>query len=231
MSLLKIEGLSLELGGKLILSDLNWSDSEVGSGLLGPNGAGKSTLFRCVMGLQRYHEGRILWEGEDLIKKDMGERRKAGIAYLAQEPWLFSELSSLDNLRAISELLGLPATRDVIESLLKKVGLEERSTHVASTLSGGEKRRLEIARVLLEEPKLIMMDEPFAGLDPRAIRLLKGLLESLKGDGLRLLISDHQVDHILDVCEEVTLMNQGKISLRSSSQSFKEKEGAQRSYL
>jgi len=231
LPLLRIEGLGLELGGKTILTGIDWETTTLGSGLLGPNGAGKSSLFRCIMGLQRHGEGRIYWEGSDLAGLDMGSRRKSGLAYLAQEPWLFRNLSAQDNLKAIAELLSLPRRVDGLKELLEKVGLRDRATHKASTLSGGEKRRLEIARVLLEDPKLIMMDEPFAGLDPRAIRVLKGLLQELKGEGIHLLISDHQVDHILEVCDEVTLMDQGRVTLRSPSGDFKQKEGALKSYL
>jgi lipopolysaccharide export system ATP-binding protein len=183
------------------------------------------------MGLQPYRSGRILWEDGDLGPLDMGKRRKGGIAYLAQEPWLFQHLSSRDNLLAISELLQMKNADLKIDELLEKVGLRDRATHLASTLSGGEKRRLEIARVLMENPKLIMMDEPFAGLDPRAIRLLKSLLLDLKAEGIHLLISDHQVDHILEICEEVTLMQEGRVSLKTSSEDFKQEKGAQESYL
>lgn len=231
MSLLRIEDLSLELGGKSILNHVTWESEKAASGLLGPNGAGKSTLFRCVMNLQSYEKGQIYFEGKDLKGMNMGSRRRAGIAYLAQEHWLFHKLSARDNLKAVGELIGSSLDERKLDELLEKVGLVERREHLSSTLSGGEKRRLEIARVLMEEPKLIMMDEPFAGLDPKAIRLLKALLTELMNDGIHLLISDHQVDHILEICEEVTLMNHGEIALRSTSEEFKQKEGAKTSYL
>ena len=203
------------------LIDLEMQGSSMG--LVGANGAGKSTLFKCIMGMDLFDSGELLWDEQILSDShSSSQRRRNGISYLAQEHWLFSDLNVMDNLIAVAELLSIPKTTAKEKAIksLEVVGLSEHQSQNVMSLSGGEKKRLEIARLLLENPQLILLDEPFAGLDPKAIRLLKELIEELKSNGIQFIISDHQVAHVLDLCDEIYLLHQGKNLLCCPAQNF-----------
>jgi lipopolysaccharide export system ATP-binding protein len=231
---LKLLSLLVQKGESVILDHIDLEFEGTCLGIVGANGAGKSTLFKCIMGLERFQSGKLLWDDHDLKpSQHLIERRPLGLAYLAQEHWLFSGLTVLENLVAVGELLSLQSDflkKECLKSLTK-VGLLEHQHQKVMSLSGGEKKRLEIARLLLDKPNLILLDEPFAGLDPKAIRLLKELIEELKTNGIQFIISDHQVTHVLDLCEDIYLLHRGKNLLCCSAQEFLSHALAQEVYL
>jgi lipopolysaccharide export system ATP-binding protein len=237
---LSIQNLSLKKGEKHILHHVSITWERTSMGLVGANGAGKSTLFKCIMAMERPNEGEISFHGQKLsFAQQCFQRRQIGLAYLAQEHWLFHDLSVLDNLKAAWELIHNQSLNAVINheqmpkflSILTKVELESSIHQKVNTLSGGEKRRLEVARLLLEKPKMILMDEPFAGLDPKAIRILKNLILNLQKEGINIFISDHQVSHILDICQNIILLHQGEVLLESETSHFMTHPLAKEVYL
>ena len=192
--------------------DLDLASGEV-VGLLGPNGAGKTTSFYMVVGLVRPDAGRVLFDDQDLTEVPMHRRAHRGISYLAQEPSVFRKLTVEQNLLAILETVEKnPALR-----VLRKDRLLEdfRLGHVARSygyaLSGGERRRTEIARALVLEPRFILLDEPFAGIDPLAVLDIQGIIGQLKERGIGVLISDHNVRETLNVCDRAYILNEGRI--------------------
>ena len=192
--------------------DLDVASGEV-VGLLGPNGAGKTTSFYMVVGLVRPDAGQVLLDDQDLTLVPMHRRARMGISYLAQEPSVFRKLTVAENLLAILETVEKsPSARTLRKNLL----LEEfRLQHVARSygyaLSGGERRRTEIARALVLEPRFILLDEPFAGIDPLAVLDIQQIIAELKGRGIGVLISDHNVRETLTVCDRAYILNAGRI--------------------
>ncbi len=182
-------------------------------GLLGPNGAGKTTTFAIILGLIGQEEGRIYLGEEDLTEIPMYIRAQKGIGLLCQEPSAFRKLSVEENLLAIREVLpgGVARGRDGLNRILKEFGLDKLAKAKAYTLSGGERRRLEIARALMAEPGFILLDEPFTGIDPLAVQDLQKLLLSLKAKGLGLLITDHSVRDTLKIADRAYIIDKGKI--------------------
>lgn len=213
--MLEIQQLNLELSGKKILNELTLKidSSDQCTAVLGRNGAGKSSLFKSIVGLERRSVGKVLFNQTRIDTLPPFKRIQQGIAFLAQEIWLFKELSCIDNLIATIEFLGLNKREylDQCHSLLKKFDLQNNKSQQASTLSGGEQRRLELARLMLTQPKLIIMDEPFSGLDPNGCRKLKEIISNLKSLKVRFLISDHQVHHLKDICEKSLLIHSGTV--------------------
>ncbi|MEJ2699392.1 MAG: LPS export ABC transporter ATP-binding protein [Desulfuromonadales bacterium] len=192
-------------------------DLEVGSGevigLLGPNGAGKTTSFYMVVGLVRPDQGRVFLDEDELTGLPMYQRARAGISYLPQEASVFRKLTVEENLLAILETLDMSSSR---RRKRKDQLLEDlRLTHVARTagyaLSGGERRRVEIARALVIEPAFILLDEPFAGIDPIAVIDIQNIISQLKSRGIGVLISDHNVRETLGVCDKAYILNEGEI--------------------
>jgi len=182
-------------------------------GLLGPNGAGKTTTFYMIVGLIRAGEGRIFLDGRDISNEPMYARARQGINYLSQEPSVFRKLTVEENLLAIMEIVGIPVEeRDTfLQSLLSELNIGHLAKQKAFSLSGGERRRLEITRALITNPKFILLDEPFAGIDPLAINDIKQIVQGLKERGLGILISDHNVRETLDVCDVAYIINEGEI--------------------
>ena len=182
-------------------------------GLLGPNGAGKTTTFYMIVGLIRAEEGKIFLDGRDISNEPMYARARQGINYLSQEPSVFRKLTVEDNLLAIMEIVNIPVEeRDTfLESLLSELNIGHLAKQKAFSLSGGERRRLEITRALITNPKFILLDEPFAGIDPLAINDIKQIVRGLKERGLGILISDHNVRETLDVCDVAYIINEGEI--------------------
>jgi lipopolysaccharide export system ATP-binding protein len=182
-------------------------------GLLGPNGAGKTTSFYMVVGLIRPDRGKIFLDREDLTEMPMYQRARAGIAYLPQESSVFRKLTVKDNLLAVLETMNLASAvrRQRMTELLE----EFRLTHVAGTmgyaLSGGERRRLEIARALVANPAFLLLDEPFAGIDPLAVIDIQGIISRLREQGIGILVSDHNVRETLNVCDKAYILNAGEI--------------------
>ncbi|MDA8099221.1 MAG: LPS export ABC transporter ATP-binding protein [Nitrospiraceae bacterium] len=182
-------------------------------GLLGPNGAGKTTSFYMVVGLVKPDQGRVVLDGTDITKMPMYQRARNGIGYLAQEPSVFRKLTVAENLMAILEMMDLSELerRDRQESLLAELGISHLAKSKAYTLSGGERRRVEIARALTLSPKFILLDEPFAGIDPLAVQDIQGIIQLLKGKGIGILITDHNVRETLAITDRAYIINDGKI--------------------
>ncbi len=182
-------------------------------GLLGPNGAGKTTTFYMVVGLVRPDQGRVLLEGTDITKMPMYLRAKNGIGYLPQEPSVFRKLTVAQNLMAVLETMSLSSAerKERRDGLLEELGIAHLADSMAYTLSGGERRRVEIARALTLSPKFILLDEPFAGIDPLAVQDIQGIISFLKGKGIGILITDHNVRETLAITDRAYIINEGKI--------------------
>ncbi|MGQ9498807.1 MAG: LPS export ABC transporter ATP-binding protein [Dissulfurimicrobium sp.] len=182
-------------------------------GLLGPNGAGKTTTFYMIAGLIRPDDGVVFLDDMDVTRLPMHERARRGITYLPQEPSVFRRLSVADNLRLVLEARGF--SRENMEKrvseLLKDMGIEALADHMAQSLSGGERRRLEVLRALATDPRFILLDEPFAGVDPLAILDLQEIIVRLKDRGIGVFISDHNVRETLTVCDRAYILNEGTI--------------------
>lgn len=182
-------------------------------GLLGPNGAGKTTTFYMVVGLIRPDQGRVVLDGNDITRMPMYQRARKGIAYLPQEASVFRKLSVSDNLMAVLEMLDISAVerRERRDSLLAELGISHLAESMAYTLSGGERRRVEIARALTLSPKFILLDEPFAGIDPLAVQDIQGIISLLKSKGIGVLITDHNVRETLAITDRAYIISDGKI--------------------
>jgi len=197
-----VGGVSLHLAGGEIV------------GLLGANGAGKTTCFYLIVGLVRADEGRICLEGQDVSQLPIHIRAHLGLGYLPQEASVFRRLSVIDNLLGVLELRSdlTPGQRQLIaDELLQEFGLAPLSGQPAASLSGGERRRLEIARALALEPRFILLDEPFAGVDPISILDIQKIIRHLSERGIGVLITDHNVRETLGICERAYIINQGKV--------------------
>ena len=198
----------------MVVSDLSLSlDAGEVVGLLGPNGAGKTTAFYMILGLTRPDSGRILLDEEDITFLPVHQRARRGMGFLPQEPSIFRKLTVEENVLAILEALGLPAGEraDRVEALLRELNISHLSKSPAYTLSGGERRRAEITRALATEPRFMLLDEPFAGIDPIAIIELKKMLNYLKDRGLGILITDHNVRDTLSITDRAYIINNGDI--------------------
>ncbi len=183
-------------------------------GLLGPNGAGKTTTFYMIVGLIPSDQGRISLDGEDVTRLPMHARARRGLSYLAQEPSVFRKLSARDNLLAVLEMrrdLGAQERRQRCAALLQELGIEHVANSLALSLSGGERRRLEIARALAVEPRIMLLDEPFAGVDPIAVGEIKKIVSHLKSRDISVLITDHNVRETLDICDRAYIINEGGV--------------------
>ena len=189
-------------------------------GLLGPNGAGKTTTFYMIVGLIPPDSGRILLDGEDITEMPMYKRARQGIGYLSQEPSIFRKLTVEENLLAILETLDLtPEERQArLEKLLDELSIKRLRTNRAFSLSGGERRRLEITRALCTEPKFMMLDEPFAGVDPIAVHDIQSIVAGLKHRGIGVLISDHNVEQTLDIVDRAYIMFDGLVKVSGTVQ-------------
>ncbi len=206
--------LSKSYRGRKVVDDV---DLEIGQGevvgLLGPNGAGKTTTFYILVGLARPDSGRVLLDRDDITDLPMYLRARSGISYLPQEPSVFRQLTVEENLLAVLETLPLTPEqqRDRLEELVAKMGLEAVRYNRAYTLSGGERRRLEIARSLVLEPMFILLDEPFSGIDPLTVVDIQKIIADLSGAGIGVLVTDHNVRETLSVTDRAYIINNGKI--------------------
>ena len=183
-------------------------------GLLGPNGAGKTTSFYMIVGLIGANGGQICFDDQDITALPVHERAQLGISYLPQEASIFRKLNVTDNIMAILELrkdLNKKQRQVVLEQLLKEFHIEHIADSLGMSLSGGERRRVEIARALAIEPSFILLDEPFAGVDPISVIDIKKIIQHLCGKGIGVLITDHNVRETLDICERAYIVSQGKI--------------------
>jgi lipopolysaccharide export system ATP-binding protein len=211
---LEVEDLVKSYGKRAVVNRVNLAVSRGQIvGLLGANGAGKTTTFYMIVGLIRAKEGHIFLDGTDITHEPMYVRARQGINYLSQEPSVFRKLTVEENLLAIMEIINTPAQEreTFLQSLLSELNIGHLSKQKAFSLSGGERRRLEITRLLITNPKFILLDEPFAGIDPMAINDIKQIVKGLKQKGLGILISDHNVRETLDVCDLAYIINDGEI--------------------
>ncbi len=202
-------------------------------GLLGPNGAGKTTTFYIIVGLARPDYGRVLLDGEDITDLPMYLRARSGISYLPQEPSVFRKLTVEENLLAVLETLPLTPEqrRDRIEELLAQMGLEGVRYSHAHVLSGGERRRLEIARSLVLSPSFILLDEPFSGIDPLTIVDIQRIIAELSAAGIGVLVTDHQVRETLRVTNRAYIINEGKIFANGTPDVLSNNPEVRRVYL
>lgn len=231
---LKARGLVKRFGKRTVVQGVSLS-VETGRivGLLGPNGAGKTTTFYMIAGLIRPDEGEILLDVEDLSREPMYCRAQRGIIYLPQEPSVFRRLTVAENVLLVLEERGLSLTerRGRLETLLALFGLERLRDQKAYDLSGGERRRVEIMRALARDPLFLLLDEPFAGIDPLAISGLKEIIADLRARGLGLLISDHNVRETLEVCDYAYIVADGKVIAQGSPTEIAANEIARKLYL
>ncbi len=192
--------------------DLSIRTGEV-VGLLGPNGAGKTTIFNMMVGLISPYRGGIYLEGEEMTYLPMYQRARKGISYLPQEPSIFRKLTVEENLLAILETLNLSRDQrqERLKNLLDELNLTPLAKHKAFTLSGGERRRVEITRALVTSPKFMLLDEPFAGIDPIAVMEIQRIIAHLKQQGIGILITDHNVQETLEITDRAYLINEGEI--------------------
>jgi lipopolysaccharide export system ATP-binding protein len=202
-------------------------------GLLGPNGAGKSTTFNMLMGFIKPDEGKVFLEEMDITNLPVYKRARLGIGYLAQEPTVFRELSVEENLIAILERIEKDKKKiiSVVDLLLKEFSISHLRKQKAYTLSGGEKRRLEVARVMINSPKIIMLDEPFVGIDPITVEDLKKIIKYLKSKGIGVLISDHNVRETLSIVDRAYLIYKGEVLIEGDANKLINDPKAREVYL
>jgi len=202
-------------------------------GLLGPNGAGKTTTFYMVVGLARPDSGKVLLNGDEITDLPMYLRARSGISYLPQEPSVFRQLTSEENLLAVLETLPLTPEqqRDRLEELLVQMGLETVRTSKAYMLSGGERRRLEIARSLTLQPSFVLLDEPFSGIDPLTVKDLQEIIRDLARSGIGVLITDHNVRETLTVTDRAYILRGGKIFRKGRPEDLSNDPEVRRVYL
>lgn len=234
MSLLALHNLVKIYGGRRVVDNvsLKLGEREI-VGLLGPNGAGKTTTFYMTVGLIKPEEGHVLLDGHEITDLPMYQRARFGISYLPQEPSIFRKLTVEENVRAILETLDL--TPDEEEVRLSKLLSELKVSHLRNnrgySLSGGERRRVEITRCLVTEPVFILLDEPFAGIDPLAVADLQNIIRQLKERGIGVLISDHNVRETLNVCDRAYILNEGTLLEEGDPATIANSEVARRIYL
>lgn len=202
-------------------------------GLLGPNGAGKTTTFYMTVGLIKPNEGKIFLDDRNITDMPMYQRAKSGIGYLAQEASVFRKLSVEDNIRAVLEMTRLTPEEQAakLEALLDEFGLQRIRTNRGDLLSGGERRRTEIARALAVDPKFILLDEPFAGVDPIAVEDIQGIVAHLKDRNIGVLITDHNVHETLTITDRAYLLFEGKILKAGTAEELAADEQVRRVYL
>ena len=234
MNFLSTEGLAKEYAQRRVVDgvSIHVSPGEI-VGLLGPNGAGKTTTFNMVVGIVRPDEGGVLFEQEEITDLPMHKRARAGIGYLTQEPSVFRKLTVKENILAILETcdIGTAERQLRLKSLLDELDLSSLSDSKAYQLSGGEKRRLEITRALVTNPKLLLLDEPFAGIDPIAVYEVQKIVRRLRERGLGILITDHNVRETLKMVDRAYLIHQGRVILEGDAEKLVEDPKAREIYL
>ncbi|MGE4454527.1 MAG: LPS export ABC transporter ATP-binding protein [Sphaerochaeta sp.] len=221
-SLLEVKNLAKSYGKKEVVKDVSFSmQSGQIIGLLGPNGAGKTTTFYMIVGFLKARRGSILLNGEDVTELPMYIRSKKGLAYLPQEPSIFRKLSVEDNIRLVAQTrrdLNHRQQEDRVEQLLQEFGIHEIRNQKGYTLSGGERRRTEIARSLASNPQFLLLDEPFAGIDPKAVFEIKQLIKALAAKGIGILLTDHNVRDTLSITSCSHIINAGTILVSGGRQ-------------
>lgn len=233
-SLLEVHDLEKSYGDRKVVSGLSFTiqEGEI-VGLLGPNGAGKTTAFYMTMGLIRPDKGRILFKGEDVTFKPIDKRAKMGMGYLAQEPSIFRSLTVEENILCILQTLPLSKAerKRQLEMLLGELHLEKLAKKRASSLSGGERRRLEITRALVTNPSFLLLDEPFANIDPIAIYDVQQMIRHLAQKKISILITDHNAREIFSVVDRSYLIRDGKVFLSGTVDALIHNQEARHTYL
>lgn len=234
MSTLKAVAVSKSYGGRRVVNGvgLDVNGGEV-VGLLGPNGAGKTTTFHMMVGLVQPDEGKVMLNGEDLTEAPIYKRARSGISYLPQESSVFRRLTVESNLLAILQTLDLSREeqRNRSVALLKMLGISHLATHKAFTLSGGERRRVEIARALVLSPYFLLLDEPFTGIDPIAVSEIQKIIRQLITSGIGILITDHNVRETLGICDRAYIVNEGSILEEGTPEKIAASPKARKFYL
>ena len=234
MSELVVQNLRKKYKNRTVVQDISLSikSGEI-VGLLGPNGAGKTTSFYMIVGLVPLDDGRIILDNKDVSRLPIHQRAQMGISYLPPEPSIFRKLTAADNIRAILELQDL--SKDALENRLEELLEELHITHIRDTLavslSGGERRRVEIARCLASNPSFILLDEPFAGIDPIAVLDIQKTIKFLAEKGIGILITDHNVRETLGTCDHAYIVNEGHVFASGSPAEIVENEDVRKVYL
>nr|GIR51854.1 MAG: ABC transporter ATP-binding protein [Gammaproteobacteria bacterium] len=233
MKTLELKNIKKSFKKKEILHgiDLQIRSSEV-FGLLGPNGAGKTTLFSLISGLEMTTSGKIFLDEYDITFKDISFRASKGIIYLPQEPSVFRKLSVADNIKAaLQTKFKNIEIEDKYTSIMKEFDLFSLEKQISENLSGGQRRKLEIARAFALEPKFILLDEPFAGIDPLTINEIKNIISKLRAKNVGVVISDHNAQATMDICDNISVINNGEIIASGNPSSIKENNTVQQIYL
>ncbi len=234
MSILRSENLVKRYKRRTVVDhvSINVSQGEI-VGLLGPNGAGKTTTFYMTVGLIKPNEGQIFLDDQEITSEPMYKRAQMGVGYLAQEASVFRKLSVEDNIKAVLEMTKMSKEEqsEKVEELLNEFGLQKIRKSNGDLLSGGERRRTEIARCLAVSPKFILLDEPFAGVDPIAVEDIQAIVHKLKAKNIGILITDHNVHETLTITDRAYLLFEGKILKEGSAQELADDEQVRRVYL
>lgn len=233
-NILKCKDLIKSFGKKMVIKgvSLEIREGEV-VGLLGPNGAGKTTIFYMIIGLLKPDKGKLFLNDEDITDFPMYLRARKGIGYLPQEPSIFRKMTVEENFLAILETLPISKEERMVrlEKLLNELGLSPIRRQKAYSLSGGERRRVEITRALILSPLFILLDEPFAGIDPLAVLDIQGIINQLKSKGIGIIITDHNVRETLGVCDRAYIINEGEILEEGNPENIVKSKKARRIYL
>lgn len=232
--MLKVLGLEKEYNGRKVVRDVSLEvDRGEIVGLLGPNGAGKTTTFYMIVGLTSPTKGRILVNGEEVTAMPMYKRARQGLSYLPQEPSIFRKLTVEENILIVLETLDLSASEraERLEALLAELNITHLAKHKAYTLSGGERRRLEVTRALVLSPQFILLDEPFAGIDPIIVLELQKVIRHLKKRGIGVLITDHNVQETLAITDRTYIIHEGRILISGTPSEIANNPEAKALYL
>jgi lipopolysaccharide export system ATP-binding protein len=234
VSQLKVEGLQKRYKARTVVHDISMSVSsgEI-VGLLGPNGAGKTTSFYMMVGLVPLDGGKITLDGKDLSKLPIHRRSRLGLSYLPQEPSIFRKLTVAENILAILELQNISPEKQEqrLEELLQELHITHLRNNSAVSLSGGERRRVEIARCLASDPRFILLDEPFAGIDPIAVIDIQKIIGYLREQGIGVLITDHNVRETLGICDRAYIVNEGRVMAAGRPEDIIANESVREVYL
>ena len=233
--MLKAENLKKTYKAKSVINDISLSvkHGEI-VGLLGPNGAGKTTCFYLILGLVSQNSGKVSIDGDDLTRLPIHGRARKGVGYLPQDPSIFKNLNVEENILAVIETQKsiLPKERiDLLENLLVEFNIVHIRKSLGITLSGGERRRVEIARALASNPKFILLDEPFAGVDPISVNDIKKVINQLKNRGIGIWITDHNVRETLDICERAYIIGEGRVIAEGTSNDILNNKKVKEIYL
>ena len=233
--MLVAEGLRKRYKSREVVQDFGLTlDAGEVVGLLGPNGAGKTTCFYMIVGLVPTDAGKIVLDGQDITDEPMYDRAKLGVGYLPQEPSVFRKLSVADNIRLVLELrddLDKAGRQSELASLMDELQITHVADQLGASLSGGERRRVEIARALAAKPRLMLLDEPFAGVDPISVGEIQRIITHLKNRGIGVLITDHNVRETLGICDRAYILNEGSVLAQGAPDALLSNPDVRRVYL